>query len=71
VKCIYIDPPYNTQGAFEHYDDNLEHATWLSMMYSRMELLHDLLAQDGSIWISVDDNEAHYLKIYRQSLNFA
>ncbi|MCX6082801.1 MAG: site-specific DNA-methyltransferase [Chloroflexi bacterium] len=62
VKCIYIDPPYNTQSAFEHYDDNLEHSTWLSMMYPRLELLRDLLSEDGSIWVSIDDNEGHYLK---------
>ncbi|HOC45607.1 MAG: site-specific DNA-methyltransferase [Syntrophorhabdaceae bacterium] len=63
VKCIYIDPPYNTKSAFEHYDDNLEHAKWLSMMYPRLELLRELLAQDGSIWVSIDDNEGHYLKV--------
>ncbi|MER2599414.1 MAG: site-specific DNA-methyltransferase [Caldilineales bacterium] len=63
VKCIYIDPPYNTQSAFEHYDDNLEHSTWLSTMYPRLEMLRELLTPDGSLWISVDDNEAHYLKI--------
>lgn len=63
VKCIYIDPPYNTGSAFEHYDDNLEHSTWLTMMYPRLDLLHDLLRDDGSIWISVDDTEAHYLKV--------
>lgn len=63
VKCIYIDPPYNTGSAFEHYDDNLEHSTWLSMIYPRLELLRDLLAQDGSIWVSIDDNEGHYLKV--------
>jgi len=63
VKCIYIDPPYNTKSAFEHYDDNLEHSKWLSMMYPRLELLRDLLAEDGSIWVSIDDNEAHYLKL--------
>jgi adenine-specific DNA-methyltransferase len=63
VKCIYIDPPYNTRSAFEHYDDNLEHSVWLSMMYPRLELLHELLAEDGSIWVSIDDNEAHYLKV--------
>ena len=49
VKCIYIDPPYNTRSAFEHYDDNLEHSLWLAMMYPRLELLRDLLANDGSI----------------------
>lgn len=63
VKCVFIDPPYNTRSAFEHYDDNLEHTKWLSMMYPRLELLRDLLAQDGSIWITIDDNEAHYLKV--------
>ncbi len=60
VKCIFIDPPYNTQSAFEHYDDNLEHAQWLSMMYPRMVLLRELLSEDGSIWVTLDDNEAHY-----------
>jgi adenine-specific DNA-methyltransferase len=49
VKCIYIDPPYNTKSAFEHYDDNLEHMTWLNMIYPRLELLRELLAEDGSI----------------------
>ena len=63
VKCIYIDPPYNTQSAFEHYDDNLEHSTWLSMMYPRVELLRDLLSDDGSLWVSMDDNEEPYVKI--------
>jgi adenine-specific DNA-methyltransferase len=63
VKCIFIDPPYNTKSAFEHYDDNLEHSQWLSMMYPRLELLRDLLAEDGSIWVTIDDNEAHYLKV--------
>lgn len=63
VKCIFIDPPYNTKSAFEHYDDNLEHGQWLSMMYPRLELLRELLAEDGSIWITIDDNEAHYLKV--------
>lgn len=62
VKCIYIDPPYNTQSAFEHYDDNLEHTKWLSMMWPRLELLKEFLSEDGSIWVSIDDNEAHYLK---------
>ena len=62
VKCIFIDPPYNTQSAFTHYDDKLEHSQWLSMMYPRLVLLRDLLAEDGSIWVTIDDNEAHYLK---------
>jgi adenine-specific DNA-methyltransferase len=63
VKCIYIDPPYNTGSAFEHYDDNMEHTTWLSMMYPRLKLLKKFLREDGSIWISIDDRECHYLKI--------
>ncbi len=63
VKCIYIDPPYNTGSAFEHYDDNLEHSQWLAMMWPRLELLRELLAEDGSIWVSMDDDEAHYLKV--------
>ena len=63
VKCVFIDPPYNTGSAFEHYDDNIEHSTWLSLMYPRLELLRDLLAEDGSVWVSIDDNEAHYLKV--------
>lgn len=63
VKCIFIDPPYNTKSAFKEYDDNLEHSQWLSMMYPRMVLLHELLAEDGSIWITLDDNEAHYFKV--------
>lgn len=63
VKCIFIDPPYNTRSAFEHYDDNLEHTQWLAMMYPRLELLRQLLAEDGSIWVSIDDNEGHYLKV--------
>ena len=63
VKCIYIDPPYNTRSAFEHYDDNLEHTQWLAMMWPRVELLRELLSEDGSIWVSIDDNEGHYLKV--------
>ena len=63
VKCIYIDPPYNTRSAFEHYDDNLEHTKWLAMMWPRLELLRELLAEDGSIWVSIDDNEGHYLRV--------
>ena len=63
VKCVCIDPPYNTQSAFAQYDDNLEHTRWLSMMYPRMELLRDLLSEDGTIWTCIDDNEGHYLKV--------
>ena len=63
VKCIFIDPPYNTRSAFEHYDDNLEHSKWLAMMYPRLEILREFLTEDGSIWVTIDDNEAHYLKV--------
>jgi len=63
VKCIFIDPPYNTRSAFQHYDDNLEHSQWLSMIYPRLELLRALLAEDGSLWVTLDDNEAHYFKV--------
>jgi len=63
VKCIYIDPPYNTGSAFEHYDDNLEHSTWLSLMSPRLQILRNLLSDEGSIWISIDDDEGHYLKV--------
>ena len=63
VKCIYIDPPYNTGSAFEHYDDGVEHSVWLSLMRQRLELLYSLLHNDGSLWISIDDDEGHYLKV--------
>lgn len=63
IKCIFIDPPYNTMSAFEHYDDRLEHSRWLSMMYPRLVLLRELLSEDGSIWVTIDDNEGHYLKV--------
>lgn len=63
VKCIYIDPPYNTGAAFEHYDDNLEHSIWLNLMCVRLRVLKELLSPDGSIWISIDDDEGHYLKV--------
>lgn len=63
VKCIYIDPPYNTGNAFEHYDDGLEHSIWLNLMSQRIKILKNLLSQDGSIWITLDDNEAHYCKV--------
>ena len=68
VKCIYIDPPYNTRSAFEHYDDNLEHTQWLAMMWPRLEILRELLSEDGSIWVSIDDNEGHYLKVIMDEL---
>ena len=63
IKCIYIDPPYNTGSAFTHYDDGIEHSLWLSLMRDRLELLRRLLSPDGSIWISIDDGESHYLKV--------
>lgn len=64
IKCIYIDPPYNTGSAFEHYDDNLEHSTWLSLMKPRLQILSNLLhPTEGSLWISIDDDESHYLKV--------
>lgn len=63
VKCIYIDPPYNTGSAFEHYDDSIEHSTWLSLMRERLEILMHLLSLDGSIWVTLDDNEVYYCKV--------
>jgi adenine-specific DNA-methyltransferase len=63
IKCVYIDPPYNTGNAFEHYDDGLEHSTWLNLMKPRLEFLYKLLSNDGSIWISIDADESHYLKV--------
>ena len=63
VKCIFIDPPYNTQSAFEHYDDKLEHSQWLSMMYPRLATLRELLHKDGFIILHIDDAESHYVKV--------
>lgn len=64
VKCIYIDPPYNIGAAFEHYDDNLEHSLWLTLIRPRLEILWNLLHKDtGSIWISIDDNEQAYMRV--------
>jgi adenine-specific DNA-methyltransferase len=63
IKCIYIDPPYNTGSAWKHYDDNLQHSRWLSLIKPRLSLLRNLLAQDGIIFISIDDDECHYLKV--------
>lgn len=63
VKCVFIDPPYNTGSAFSHYDDGVEHSIWLSLMRDRLEILRRLLSEDGSLWITIDDNEAHYLKV--------
>ncbi|KPW89482.1 MULTISPECIES: site-specific DNA-methyltransferase [Pseudomonas] len=63
VKCVFIDPPYNTGSAFTYYDDGVEHSIWLGLMRDRLEILQRLLADDGSLWITIDDNEAHYLKV--------
>jgi len=63
VKCVFIDPPYNTGSAFTHYDDGVEHSLWLTLMRDRLELIRNLMSEDGSLWITIDDNEAHYLKV--------
>lgn len=63
VKCVYIDPPYNTKSAFTHYDDNLEHSTWLGTLWARLKLLREFLSKDGSFWISIDDDEAAYMRV--------
>ena len=63
VKCVFIDPPYNTGSAFTHYDDGVEHSIWLSLMRDRLEIIRRLLLDDGSLWIAIDDNEAHYFKV--------
>src|SRR4051812_6942678 len=63
VKCVFIDPPYNTGSAFKHFDDGVEHSVWLSLMRERVEILQRLLSEDGSFWVTIDDNEAHYLKV--------
>lgn len=63
VRCIFIDPPYNTGSAFEHFDDGLEHSLWLSLMRDRLEIIRRLLSSDGSLWVTIDDNEVHYLKV--------
>lgn len=63
IKCVFIDPPYNTGNAFAQYDDGIEHSIWLSLMRDRLEIIRRLLSNDGSLWITIDDNEAHYLKV--------
>lgn len=63
VKCVFIDPPYNTGSAFTYYEDGLEHSIWLGMMRDRIEILRNLMSDDGSLWITIDDNESHYLKV--------
>lgn len=62
IKCIYIDPPYNTGSAFEYYEDGLEHSEWLNMMYPRITLLKNLLSDEGILCCHIDDSESHYLK---------
>src|ERR1700692_2938705 len=61
IKCIYIDPPFNTQQALEHYDDGIEHSLWLSLMRDRLELLRNLMSDDGTLFVHIDDNELGYL----------
>jgi adenine-specific DNA-methyltransferase len=68
IKCVYIDPPYNTGSAFEQYDDGLEHSLWLSLIRDRLEMLHRLMAPDGTLWVTIDDHEVHYLKIILDEL---
>ncbi len=68
IKCIYIDPPYNTGSAFEHYDDGVEHSIWLSLMRDRFEVLYRLLSNDGIFWLQLDDNEVYYAKVVLDEL---
>jgi adenine-specific DNA-methyltransferase len=68
VKCIYIDPPYNTGSAFTYYDDGLEHSTWLTLMSARLEILWRLLSDEGTLWISIDDDEMPYLRVMLDGL---
>jgi adenine-specific DNA-methyltransferase len=68
IKCIYIDPPFNTQQAFEHYDDTVEHSIWLSLMRDRLDLLRRLLAADGTLFVHIDDNELGYLIVLLDEL---
>ena len=63
IKCVFIDPPYNTGSAFTHYDDGIEHSLWLTLIRDRLEVIKTLLSDDGSLWITIDDNECHYLKV--------
>ena len=63
IRCVFIDPPYNTGNAFTNYDDGVEHSIWLSLIRDRLELIRKLLADNGSLWITIDDNECHYLKV--------
>ena len=63
VKCVFIDPPYNTGSAFAHYDDGVQHSIWLSLIRDRLEVIRRLMSADGALWITIDDNETHYLKV--------
>ena len=63
IKCIYIDPPYNTKQRFTHYNDSMKHSSWINMMKERLTIMQKLLRIDGTIWISIDDDECHYLKV--------
>src|SRR2546428_6853695 len=63
IKCIYIDPPYNTGAAFTHYADGIEHSLWLTLIEARLEILWRLLSDEGSLWISIDDDEMPYLRV--------
>ena len=63
IKCIYIDPPFNTGAAFEHYNDNVEHSVWINLMYKRLVILHKLLKDDGVLLVEIDDNEMPYLRV--------
>lgn len=63
IKCIYVDPPFNTGSAFEHYNDNLEHSIWLNLMYYRFKYFHTLLRSDGALFVNLDDSEAAYAKV--------
>jgi adenine-specific DNA-methyltransferase len=68
IKCIYIDPPFNTGSAFEHYEDGIEHSIWLSMMKARLELLKNLLSDDGGIFVHIDYNEEAYLRVLMMNI---
>ena len=63
IKCVYIDPPFNTGAAFEHSDDGIEHSIWLSLMNRRISLIHSLLHKSGSLFVHLDDNELDYFKV--------
>ena len=63
VNCVFIDPPYNTKKDFGHYNDNLEHSTWLNALFPRLEILRELLSEQGCLWATIDDDKGHYLKV--------